>query len=157
MMPKAEPRICLAIREERQVRVGRLSDVLRKRGMDPIGRQLALELAAGRVAVGVAAFFATRPALRGIGYPETNATGFSLAKVLGARDMTLGALTIAARDNREALRAAALAGAALDAADAVAFGFAGADRDTRRAGLGGVGVAAIAAVGGFLAWKRLGS
>jgi hypothetical protein len=126
-----------------------------RRPIDPLGRQAALAIGAGRVAVGVATLFATRPALRGLGFGETDATGISLAKILGGRDLALGALTLAARDDRDALRAAALAATALDAADAAAFSLALGDPETRRAGLAGVAAATAAALAGAWAWRRL--
>ena len=120
-----------------------------------MARQVTLALAAGRISVGVAATGATDPALRALGFPEPGPTGRALARVLGARDLTLGALTLAAREDRAALRAATLLAAALDAADAVAFGVVAGQPSTRRAGLGGVVTAAAAALAGLWAWRRL--
>jgi hypothetical protein len=127
----------------------------RRPKIDPLARQAVLGMAGGRVAVGAAAFFATGPALRATGFGEAGATGRGLAKVLGARDLTLGTLTILARDDREALRALAFVAAALDAADAAAFTFAAAEPETRRAGLLSVAVAGASAVAGFWAYRRL--
>ena len=112
-------------------------------------------IGASRIAVGAGALLTTRPALRALGFGETDAAGTALAKVLGARDLALGALTLAARDDRDALRAAALAAAALDAADAVAFSLALGDPETRQAGLAGVATATAAALAGAWAWRRL--
>ena len=123
--------------------------------IDPLGRQAVLAIGAGRVAVGIGALFATRPALRALGFGETDATGTALAKVLGGRDLALGALTLGVRDDRAALRAAALTAIALDAADAVAFSFALADPETRQAGLAGVVTAAAATAAGAWAYRRL--
>ena len=53
------------------------------------------------------------------------------------------------------MRAVTLAGAALDAADTVAFALALRDPLLRRAGLGGVLSAGLAAGAGFWAWRRL--
>lgn len=116
---------------------------------------MALQLAAGRLAVGTGAFFATRPALRALGFGETDAAGNALAKVLGARDLAVGALAVASREDRAALRAVTLAGAALDAADTVAFALALRDPRLRRAGVGGVLSAGAAAGAGLWAWRRL--
>ncbi|HEY0318271.1 MAG TPA: hypothetical protein VGC49_08245 [Solirubrobacterales bacterium] len=124
--------------------------------IDPLGRQAALGLAAGRLAAGAGALLATRPALRAIGFPEPGATGWSLAKVLGARDLTMGGLTVAAREDRAALRAATFIATALDAADVIAFGLAAGDPETRRAGAAGAATAAAAVVGGIWALHRLG-
>ncbi|MGE0067389.1 MAG: hypothetical protein AB7T48_08550 [Solirubrobacterales bacterium] len=123
--------------------------------IDSLGRVMALQLAAGRLAVGTGAFFATRPALRALGFGETDAAGNALAKVLGARDLAVGALAVASREDRAALRAVTLAGAALDAADTVAFALALRDPRLRRAGVGGVLSAGAAAGAGLWAWRRL--
>ncbi|MBK5218933.1 MAG: hypothetical protein JJE35_03990, partial [Thermoleophilia bacterium] len=43
--------------------------------IDSLGRALALQLAAGRLAVGSGAFFATGPALRALGFGGTDGSG----------------------------------------------------------------------------------
>src|ERR1700709_780400 len=93
-----------------------------RRRSDPLARQAVLGIAAGRIAIGARAMFATGPAL---------------GRSAGGRDIALGLLALAARDDRKALRAAALAGAAVDAADAVSFGIAARDPLARPAGIGG--------------------
>jgi hypothetical protein len=123
--------------------------------IDSIGRALSLELAAGRLAVGSAALLATRPALRLAGFGETDSSGRALARVLGARDLALAALTVAVREDRGALRATALAAAALDAGDTVAFALAARNPELRRAAVGSAASAAIAAGAGFYAARRL--
>lgn len=128
----------------------------RRRRIDPLGRQTALAIGAGRVAIGIGTLFATRPGLRALGFAETDATGTALAKVVGARDLALGLVTLAVRDDGYALRAATLAGTALDAADAVAFSIALGDPETRQAGLTGLVGATVAALAGTWAWRRLG-
>jgi hypothetical protein len=129
---------------------------MKRRGKpDPLGHQAALALGGGRLALGAAAVVATRPALRAIGYPETGATGWSLAKVLGARDVAIGTLILAVRDDPATLRAVTLTAATLDAGDAVAFGFAAANPATRRAGVVGVASAVAGAAAGLWAWHRL--
>jgi hypothetical protein len=130
--------------------------VARSRRIDPLGRQAALAIGAGRVAIGVGTLFATKPALRALGFAEPDSTGTALAKMLGGRDLALGLVTLAARDDGETLRAIALAGAALDAADAVTFSYALGDPETRQAGLAGVLVAGAAALASAWAWRRLG-
>jgi len=124
--------------------------------IDALGRSTALQLAAARLAVGAGTFFATRPALGALGFGDTDASGHALAKVLGARDLALGAVTVASRDDRRALRATTLAAAALDAGDAVAFALAARDPATRQAGVGGLLVAGAAAAAGLWAARRLG-
>jgi hypothetical protein len=130
--------------------------MLRKRKMDPLGRHVALFLAANRVALGVGVLFATKPALKVLMFGETNAAGRALAKFGGGRDLALGLLTLAARDDREALRTLLAAGVALDAADAFSLGLAARNPDTRTAGLGGVVAGSAAALVGLFAWRRLG-
>jgi hypothetical protein len=130
--------------------------VLGRRRIDPLTRQAVLAGAAGRLVVGGGAFFATRPALQAVGFAETGAAGSALAKVLGARDLALGALTVAVRDDREALRAVVLVAAVLDAADVAGFAIAAGDPETRKAGVASVLTAAAAALAGLWAWRRLG-
>jgi hypothetical protein len=128
---------------------------MRRGRSDPIARQVVLAIAAGRVAVGAAALLATRPALRGLGFAETDSSGIALAKLAGGRDLALAAVTLAVRDDPAALRAAALAGAALDAADAATFALAGAGPETRDAGIRGLASGAAAAALGLWAFRRL--
>jgi hypothetical protein len=130
--------------------------MFRKAEVDPLARQMALGIGGSRIAVGVAAFFATRPALRTIGFDDGNTTSRSLAKVLGARDLGLGSLTLAVRNDPSALRAVVLVGACLDFADAVAFGIAARNPETVRPGIIGVLSGGGAALVGFWAWRRLG-
>lgn len=115
-----------------------------------------LAIAAGRIGIGVGALLVTRPALKALGFAETDAAGIALGRIAGGRDIALGVLAIAARDDPKALRIAALAGAAVDASDAITFGVATRDPAARRAGLGGVVSGSAAAIGGAWAWRRLG-
>lgn len=123
--------------------------------MDPLGRRVALVLAADRVALGAGVLFATSPTLRALGFGQTDGTGRALAKLAGGRDLALGLLTLATRDDREGLRTVVLAAAVLDAADAVSFGLAARDGDTRLAGLLGAAAGSAAALTGVWAWRRL--
>lgn len=119
-------------------------------------RKVAIGIAAGRIALGVGALLATRPALRVLGFPGTDASGLALARLAGGRDLALGALTLAARNDTPALRALALAGASLDAADALTLGLGGQKRrELRLAGIGGVVSGGGAALAGAWAWRRL--
>ncbi len=122
---------------------------------DPLGRQIVLAIAAGRVGVGLGTLFATRPSLRVLGFAETDSSGLALAKLAGGRDLALGAMTLALRDDPAALRTAALAGAVLDSADALTFVLATGDPGTRRAGLSGMLSGGAAALAGIWAWRRL--
>jgi hypothetical protein len=123
---------------------------------DPLARQAILGIAAGRIAIGVGAVFVTRPALKALGFAEVDSAGTALGRIAGGRDIALGLLALAARDDRKALRIAALAGAAVDASDAVTFGLAARDPAARRAGIGGVVSGSAAAIAGAWAWRRLG-
>lgn len=119
-------------------------------------RRAAIAIAVGRIGLGVGALLATRPALRALGFPGTDASGHALARLAGGRDLALGALTLAARNDTAALRALTLAGASLDAADALTLGLAGQKRsELRRAGIGGVASGGSAALAGAWAWRRL--
>lgn len=128
----------------------------RRRKIDPRGRQAALALGIGRVTLGVGALFATRFTLKALLFGETDAAGRALTKLAGGRDLALGLLTLAARDDRETLRTLTLAAAALDAADALSLGLSARHPNTRLAGLGGVASGGGAAAAGFWAWRRLG-
>ena len=137
--------------------MARLGVMRRRRQIDPLARQLALEIAAGRIAIGIGAMLATRPALKALGFGQIDSADMALGRMAGARDLALGLLTVAARNDAANLRTVVLAAAAVDAADAVAFGFAARDPETRRAGVGGGVAGAAAAVFGAWAWHRLGS
>jgi hypothetical protein len=128
----------------------------RGRRIDPLGRRGALALGAARTGLGVGALFATRPTLKALLFGETDAVGRALAKLAGGRDLALGAMALAARDDAATLRTIILAAAILDAADAVSLGLAARDPDTRLAGLGGVASGGGAAVAGLWVWRRLG-
>ncbi len=128
---------------------------MRRRRSDPLARQVVLAVAAGRLTIGAAALLATRPALRGLGFAETDASGLALAKLAGGRDLALGAVTLSVRDDPASLRTAALAAAVLDAADAVTFALAGAGPETRDAGVRGLLSGGAAAAVGLWAWRRL--
>jgi hypothetical protein len=129
--------------------------VLRRRKSDPLARQAVLAIAAGRVAIGVGTLLATAPALRLLGFAEVGASGTALARLAGSRDVAIGLVTIAVRDDRAKLRQASLLAAAVDAADAVAFGLATRDRETADAGVRGLGAGAAAALTGAWAARRL--
>jgi hypothetical protein len=130
--------------------------VFQRRQSDPLARQAVLAMAVARLAVGAGTLFATRPALGGLGFGETDASGLALAKLAGGRDLAMAAVTLAVRDNPTALGTAALAAAALDGADAITFALAIGDPETRRAGLSGLAAGAGAAIAGYGAWRRLG-
>jgi hypothetical protein len=131
--------------------------MFRQAKMDSKARQVALQIGASRVAMGVGIFFATRPALRRLGFGEPGRPGEALGKLGGGRDIAIGALTLAARDDRQALRTAILISSACDAADAAALGISARHPETRKAGIGGILSGGAAAIAGLWAYRRLGS
>ena len=130
--------------------------VMRRRvRMDPKARRLALAIGAGRVAMGLGILLATRPALQRMGFGASDASGQALAKLGGGRDVALGAMTLAARDDRQALRTAILVSGACDAADAISLGLSAHRPETRQAGIGGVIAGSGAAAACVWAARRL--
>ncbi len=124
--------------------------------MDRRARQVAMQIGASRVAIGIGILLATRPALRIFGFGETDAGGEALARLGGGRDVAIGALTLAARNDRPGLRHALLLSSACDLADAVALGASARHPQTRKAGIGGILSGSASAVAGLWAWRRLG-
>jgi hypothetical protein len=125
--------------------------------MDSRARQVALQIGASRLAIGTAILFATQPALKALRFGGTDARGEALAKLGGGRDIALGALTLAARNDPGPLRTMILISSACDVTDAVALGISARRPETRKAGLGGVVSGSAAAFAGFWAWRRLGA
>jgi hypothetical protein len=122
---------------------------------DPRARQLGIALSAFRVGLGLGTLLATRPALRALGFKDTDEGGEALAQLAGGRDLALGALTLASRDDPASFRALILAAAALDAADAFSLGLSVRNPETRLAGVGGIVSGSAAALAGLWAWRRL--
>jgi hypothetical protein len=119
-------------------------------------RKVVIAIAAGRIAIGAGALLTTRPALRALGFPGTDASGRALARLAGGRDLALSALTLTARNDTTALRAMTLAAVAVDATDALTLGLAGQKNgELRLAGIGGVVSGGSAALAGAWAWRRL--
>jgi hypothetical protein len=131
--------------------------MLRRNRVDAKARKVALLLGGSRLAIGIGALFAPRPALRLLGFDGTEATGEAMARLAGGRDLALGALTVGARDDASTLRTVIVLSSACDLADALALGLAARREETRRAGLGGVLSGGAAALAGFWAWHRLGA
>src|SRR6187200_1989986 len=129
--------------------------MFRQAKIDSKARQVALGIGASRLALGVGIFFATQPALRALRFGATDASGEAVAKLGGGRDIAIGALTVVARDDREALRATLLLSSACDLADAIALGVSARRPETRGAGIGGVLSGGAAAAAGLWAWRRL--
>jgi hypothetical protein len=123
--------------------------------MDSMARQVALGIGASRLAMGLGIFFATQPALRALRFGSTDAQGEAMAKLGGGRDIAIGAMTLAARNDRAALRTTILISSACDLADAVALGVSARCPETRAAGVGGILSGSAAAVAGLWARHRL--
>jgi hypothetical protein len=127
----------------------------RRRKPDPLARAAVLGIAAGRIAIGAGALLATRPALKVLGFEASDTSARALTRIAGGRDIAIGLLTIAARDDRAALREAAAAAAAVDLGDAVCFAIAGRDPAAGRAAVQGILSGGAAAAVGAWAVRRL--
>jgi hypothetical protein len=110
----------------------------RRRKPDPLARAAVLGIAAGRIGIGVGALLATRPALKVLGFDSSDTSARALARIAGGRDIALGLLAFAARDDRVALREVTAATAAVDLGDAICFGIAGRDPAAGRAAVQGI-------------------
>jgi hypothetical protein len=129
--------------------------MLRRAEPDTKARQVALGIGASRLAMGLGIFFATQPALRSLRFGTTDAQGEAMAKLGGGRDIAIGALTLAARNDPEALRTTILISSVCDLADAIALGISARRPETRQAGIGGILSGGGAAITGLWAWRRL--
>ncbi len=127
----------------------------RSRKPDPLARAAVVGIAAGRIGIGVGALLATRPALKTLGFEASDTSTRALARLAGSRDIALGLLTIAVRDDRVALREATAAAAAVDLGDAVCFAIAGRDPAAGRAAVQGILSGGAAAAVGAWAIRRL--
>lgn len=114
-----------------------------------------LGIAAGRIAIGAGALLATRPALKALGFEASDTSTRALARLAGVRDIAIGLLAFAARDDRAALREATAAAAAIDLGDAVCFAIAGRDPAAGRAAVQGILAGGAAAAVGAWAVRRL--
>jgi hypothetical protein len=128
---------------------------MRSRKPDPLARAAVLGIAGGRIAIGVGALLATRPALKVLGFEASDTPARALARLAGSRDIAIGLLTFAARDDRERLREAAALATAVDFGDAVAFAIAGRDPAAGRAAVQGILSGGGATVVGAWALRRL--
>lgn len=127
----------------------------RRRKPDPLARTAVLGIAGGRIAIGVGALLATRPALKVLGFEASDTSARALARIAGGRDIALGLLTLAARDDRERLREAAAVATAVDLGDAICFGIAGRDPAAGRAAVQGIISGGAATVIGAWTLRRL--
>jgi hypothetical protein len=129
--------------------------IARRRKPDPLARTAVLGIAAGRIAIGVGALLATRPALKALGFDASDTSARSLARIAGGRDIALGLLTFAARDDHLALREVTAAATAVDLGDAICFGIAGRDPAAGRAAVQGILSGGAATIVGAWALRRL--
>jgi hypothetical protein len=127
----------------------------RRRKPDPLARAAVLGIAGGRIAIGVGALLATRPALKVLGFEASDTSARALARIAGGRDIALGLLTLTARDDRIRLRETAAVATAVDLGDAIAFGIAGRDPAAGRAAVQGILTGGAATVVGAWAVRRL--
>ena len=129
---------------------------MRRRRDDPLARQAILAIAGCRIAIGIGISVAPRPTLKALGFADPSAQSLALARTAGSRDVFIGALTLAVR-NEPRLRTVGLAAAAVDVADTVTFSLASGQPGLRGAGIGGALAGAAAAGTGAWAWRRLGA
>jgi hypothetical protein len=116
-------------------------------------RAWSLASGVGRVAIGVGVLAAPEPALRLLGFVEVNPATAAVGRIAGIRDLVLGAVTLAALEDRARLRAATLANATADAGDTLAFALALGGGE-RTAGGRGLAAALPATVAGlWTAWR----
>jgi hypothetical protein len=127
----------------------------RRRKPDPLARAAVLGIAGGRIAIGVGALLATRPALKVLGFEASDTAARALTRIAGGRDIAIGLLTVAARDDRARLRETTAVAAAVDLGDAISFGIAGRDPAAGRAAVQGILSGGAAAVIGAWAVRRL--
>jgi hypothetical protein len=128
----------------------------RRRKPDPLARAAVLGIAGGRLALGAGALLTTRPALKILGFDASDTSARALTRITGGRDIALGLLTIAARDDRARLCETAAVAAAVDLGDAISFGIAGRDPAAGRAAVQGILSGGVAAAVGAWAVRRLG-
>jgi len=122
-------------------------------GPDPLARNGALAIAAGRLAIGIAVSIAPRQALAGLGFSEPQPATIALARMAGVRDIAMALHAFSARGDAGTLRESSLIGAGVDAGDAMALGaLAGSER---RTALINAPLGAVAAVLGALVARRL--
>jgi hypothetical protein len=126
-----------------------------QRHSEPTARRAILAIAGCRIAIGVGVLAAPRPALKALGFSEPGPQALALARVAGSRDLALGALTVAARDDLHRLRGAGLAAIAVDSADAVTFALASRLPGFGLVGAGNALAGASAALLGGWARRRL--
>jgi hypothetical protein len=127
-----------------------------RRKVDPIARTIAAGIGAVRVAIGIGMLIAPRASLAGLGFRGAEGPIIVITRLAGGRDVALGALALAALDDRRRLRELSLASAGVDAADAASFAIALIRREGPDVGAGvGVVTATQAAIVGAWVARRL--
>jgi hypothetical protein len=121
-------------------------------------RALATGMGWTRVAVGATALAATNPGLAAIGLAsgEPGSALTAVARLVGTRDVALGAFALGARGDRGLLRTITAANAAVDALDAATFAVPLLRRQgIDRASIFSMGSALAASAMGFWLTRRL--
>ncbi len=121
----------------------------------PDVRALSVASGLGRLAIGAGLALAPGTALAALGFREGGPATVAIARLAGGRDVALGTGILLSLGDGERLRALSLAGAAVDAGDALTFGaaLAGGGDDVRDAALRGIAAALPAALAS--AWVAL--
>ena len=112
-------------------------------------------MAGGRLVIGAAALLAARPAIGLLGFDGESSSARALARMAGARDLTLGLAQIRSLDDSDRLREATLLAVGADAADALIFAIASRRPELRRASLMSLPLAVGAVAGGLWLADRL--
>jgi hypothetical protein len=120
-----------------------------------IERLLAVNLAAGRIAIGTGLWLAPRLSSKALGFGEPDGATLAVGRIAATRDLILGVLQLTALDDRERLARISAAVAVCDAGDTLAFALALRDPATRTAGIRGIGAAAAATAAGAWLANRL--
>ena len=117
---------------------------------DEPAARLALAIAAGRLALGLAISASTRRALAGLGFDDPDDGTIALARLAGGRDIALGLHGLAARGDRSRLAESSAIATAVDCGDGIAFALALRGGDLGRRAL--VNLPLIAGAVGAGAW-----
>jgi hypothetical protein len=120
-----------------------------------VERLLAINLAAGRIAIGAGLWLAPGLAAKALGFGEPDGPTLAVGRIAATRDLVLGVLQLAALEDRQRLAQVSGAVAVCDAGDTLAFALALRDPVTRTAGIRGIGAAAAATVAGAWLASRL--
>jgi hypothetical protein len=119
----------------------------------PDVRGWSLVSGVGRIVFGLAMLGAPERALGLLGFNEVTPATTAVSRIAGIRDLVLGAVTLAALDHPDRLRAATLANASADAGDTAAFAFA-LGTEERTAGVRGIAAALPATAAGiWVSWR----